>query len=153
MVGAAVVVVGAAVVVVTNLAVVVVVAGAAVVVVTRPVVVVVWALTVVDVAGAVVVVGAAEDEVVATWPPERAGVGVFFWPEPMAASPINPTRIHTAICAVFGQDRNFAHHAFKPVGDDAGAGRFSAIPPRVVLLGRRRFINPEESELVDHQDC
>lgn len=111
-------VVGAAVVVVVvGRTVVVVATGAAVVVVTLAVVVV--GAPVIEVVGAVDVVActAAVEVVVATWPGERTGVGIFFSVAlPMAPNPMRPTSTHVPIWAAFGQDRNFAHTAFGPVG-------------------------------------
>ena len=164
---AVVVVVGfAVVVVVAGLAVVVVEAGfAVVVVVARAVVVAVAALTVDVVAGGAVVlvvdidddvvgpvlvdVGAVEAVlvVVTTCPLDRAGVGRSFCPEPMAVRPVSATRIQTAACATFGQERNVRQDCWSQPGGGVepggvvelggtGGGRLTtAVPYSAVSFG------------------
>lgn len=117
-VGCTVVVVTLAVVVVLTLAVVVVVASAVELVVDLgPLVVVGCAVE--------VVVGATVLDVVATWPVLRTVVG-FFGPPPLPMMPrtMRAESTHTEICAAFGQLRNFAQRAFRPVGGLGGSGMF-----------------------------
>src|SRR5438874_847429 len=57
----------------------------------------------------------------------RTGVGFFSVAEPMAPTPMKPRSTHTEICAGFGQERNFTHRRFAPVGV-MGAGVGVVIP-------------------------
>ena len=115
------VVVGAAVVVVVAGLVVVVGAGAAVVVVVGLIVVVVVGAVLDEVVGAeVAAVAPVVVVVVATWPVERTGVGVFVRPGPSAVTPMRPVSAHTESCAAFGQERKVRQPRFRRRGWGAG---------------------------------